>query len=74
MPPENTHRWRSLYERAMRETDEARLADRIEQAQEAIIERSRQLAVLEQFDEEDTELTHAILLLCDLRRNRRRMA
>jgi hypothetical protein len=60
--------WKSLYEQALLETDPSRIPSRIDAAEEVIIERSRELARLGEFGQEDGELTSAILALCDLRR------
>lgn len=60
--------WRHLYEEAMLETDSGRVKDRIATAEEAIIQRSRELARMRQLNDEDAELTSAILSLCDLKR------
>ena len=60
--------WRTLYQDAVLETDPGRICSRIDAAETAIVERSRQLSRLHQFNAEDAELTSAILALCDLRR------
>lgn len=68
----SAHNWRSLYEQAMLGGEEdGQALKRIERAENAIIERSRELAGLG-FNEEDTELTGAILALCDARRRLRK--
>lgn len=67
---EHKPNWRSLYERAMLQQDPRQILTDISAAEYAIIERSRELCVYgQQASEEDSELTGAILALCDLRRS-----
>ncbi len=60
--------WRRLYERAVAETDDSLIRQRIAEAEDAIIQRSRELARIGRFDAEDAELAGAIISLYDLRR------
>ena len=71
MPSDDANDWRRLYEQAMLAADDAQLMEQVQLAENAIIQRSRQLAKLGQFDEEDTELTQAILSLREFIRKRR---
>jgi hypothetical protein len=62
------HNWRERYEQAMLETDSDQIVQRIQAAELIIIQRSRELAIRGVFNEEDRDLTSAIVSLCDLRR------
>ncbi len=60
--------WRLLYDRAVAETDDNLIRQRITEAEDAIIQRSRELSKLGQFDGEDADLARAIIALYGLRR------
>ncbi len=61
--------WRRLYDRAVAETNDNLIRQRIAEAEDAIIQRSRELTMLGQFDREDADLARAIIVLYDLRRS-----
>ncbi len=60
--------WRRLYDRAVAETNDSLIRQRIAEAEDAIIQRSRELSKLGQFDGEDADLARAIIALYDLGR------
>jgi len=59
----SAHSWRDFYRAALFETDKTKLAERIAQAEQAIVDRGRQLFGMEMNGTEDEALEDALYAL-----------